>query len=230
MRLSAIEEEPNEAPVAMISKTARNALRAVLCIAEREATGPVSARALARELDLRHNYLSKTLYRLVRADLLRATRGRGGGYLLALPAGQLALGRIVEAIDPDGTRRRCLLGRPECSEINPCAMHGRWCDVREAVDRFFAETTVGDLLDPPVPVLRGPSPPPTRKEPDPMSDSASPSSVPPPPGGDDAPVPLMQRLYDSPFLLLAACVVVMFVFFTAWGMIEIMSLEPAPLP
>ncbi|MCY3943604.1 MAG: hypothetical protein OXG18_07565 [Gemmatimonadetes bacterium] len=40
----------------------------------------------------------------------------------------------------------------------------------------------------------------------------------------------MQRLYDSPFLLLSACIVVMFVFFTAWGMIEIMSLETAPLP
>ena len=61
-----------------------------------------------------------------------------------------------------------------------------------------------------------------------MSDSVSPS---PPPGHEDeTPVPLMQRLYDSPFLLLIACIVVMFVFFTAWGMIEIMSLEPAPLP
>ena len=63
-----------------------------------------------------------------------------------------------------------------------------------------------------------------------MSDSASPPPQPPPPSGDEAPIPLMQRLYDSPFLLLAACIVVMFVFFTAWGMIEIMSLEPAPLP
>lgn len=61
-----------------------------------------------------------------------------------------------------------------------------------------------------------------------MSDSVSPS---PPPGQEDeTPIPLMQRLYDSPFLLLIACIVVMFVFFTAWGMIEIMSLEPAPLP
>ncbi len=61
-----------------------------------------------------------------------------------------------------------------------------------------------------------------------MSDSVSPS---PPPGHEDeTPIPLMQRLYDSPFLLLIACIVVMFVFFTAWGMIEIMSLEPAPLP
>lgn len=61
-----------------------------------------------------------------------------------------------------------------------------------------------------------------------MSDSAPPQ--PPPFSGEDTPVPLMQRLYDSPFLLLLACIVVMFGFFTAWGMIEIMSLEPAPLP
>ena len=65
-----------------------------------------------------------------------------------------------------------------------------------------------------------------------MSDSVSRSTRPAASAEDapDAPVPLMQRLYDSPYLLLAACIVVMFVFFTAWGMIEIMSLEPAPLP
>jgi hypothetical protein len=31
-------------------------------------------------------------------------------------------------------------------------------------------------------------------------------------------------------LLLVACLVVMFVFYTGWGMIEIASLTPAPLP
>ena len=44
------------------------------------------------------------------------------------------------------------------------------------------------------------------------------------------PVPLGQRLYESPFLLLGLGLVVMFVFFTIWGMWEIMSLETAPLP
>ena len=130
----------------MISKTARNALRAVLCIAERETSGPVSAPALARELDLPQNYLSKTMHRLVKDGVLAASRGPGGGYLLAAPAAGIALGRVVEAIDPEGPERRCLLGRPECSQADPCAVHSRWCDLREAVDRFFAETTVADLL------------------------------------------------------------------------------------
>lgn len=48
------------------------------------------------------------------------------------------------------------------------------------------------------------------------------------PGGE--PVPLGQRLFERPFLLLALCIVVMFVFFTGWGVWEIMSLPPAPLP
>ena len=66
----------------------------------------------------------------------------------------------------------------------------------------------------------------------PVNDPASPSPSPPapdPPAGRE-PVPLMQRLYDNPFLLLIACILVMFVFFTGWGVLEILSLDPAPLP
>jgi len=46
----------------------------------------------------------------------------------------------------------------------------------------------------------------------------------------EEPVPLGQRLLDRPFLLLVASIVVMFVFYTAWGMLEIASLTEAPLP
>jgi hypothetical protein len=43
-------------------------------------------------------------------------------------------------------------------------------------------------------------------------------------------IPLGQRLFDSPFLLLAAGIVVMVVFYTGWGLVEIYRLTPAPLP
>lgn len=43
-------------------------------------------------------------------------------------------------------------------------------------------------------------------------------------------VPLGQRLYDSPFLLLVAGIVVMVLFYTLWGIIEVVSLPQAPLP
>jgi len=44
------------------------------------------------------------------------------------------------------------------------------------------------------------------------------------------PIPLGQRLLDSPFLLLIASMLVMFLFFTGWGLVEIASLTQAPLP
>ncbi len=43
-------------------------------------------------------------------------------------------------------------------------------------------------------------------------------------------VPLGQRLFDRPFLLLIAGLLVMFGFYTIWGLIEILTLPRAPLP
>lgn len=43
-------------------------------------------------------------------------------------------------------------------------------------------------------------------------------------------VPLGQRLYDRPFLLLAAGVLVMVAVYTLWGLAEVLSLPPATLP
>ena len=46
---------------------------------------------------------------------------------------------------------------------------------------------------------------------------------------DEIPL-LLQRIYDNPFLLLVAGIVVVVLFYTAWGLWEILRLPPAPLP
>jgi hypothetical protein len=43
-------------------------------------------------------------------------------------------------------------------------------------------------------------------------------------------IPMGQQLYERPWLLLIAGLVTMFVFYTIWGVIEIMILPEAPLP
>jgi hypothetical protein len=52
----------------------------------------------------------------------------------------------------------------------------------------------------------------------------------PPDRAPEAPIPLGQRLFDRPFLLLVAGIAVMLAFYTLWGLYEILSLKPAPLP
>lgn len=131
----------------MISKTAGQALRAAVWIAEREGGGPVTGRMLATGLGVPANYLSKTLHRLVGGGVLRSKRGHGGGFLLASAPGELSLQSVVDAVDPlAAPERRCLLGRAFCSEADPCAAHGRWCEVRGVIDAFLTETTLADLL------------------------------------------------------------------------------------
>jgi len=46
----------------------------------------------------------------------------------------------------------------------------------------------------------------------------------------DGQTPLGQRLFDRPFLLLIAGILIMFGFYTIWGLIEVFSLPPARLP
>lgn len=51
---------------------------------------------------------------------------------------------------------------------------------------------------------------------------------PAPPPADS--VPTGQRLFDRPFLLLAAGILVMFLFYTGWGLWEILGLPEGRLP
>jgi hypothetical protein len=50
------------------------------------------------------------------------------------------------------------------------------------------------------------------------------------PGGPHEKPPLGQRIYDNPFLLLVAGILVTVVFYTLWGLWEVLSLPQAPLP
>ncbi|MBS2039891.1 hypothetical protein JST97_33205 [bacterium] len=47
---------------------------------------------------------------------------------------------------------------------------------------------------------------------------------------EELPQPFWQRVFDQPFLLLGAGLLVMFVFYTGWGMVEILTLPPSRLP
>ena len=61
-----------------------------------------------------------------------------------------------------------------------------------------------------------------------MADARPPIDTPEAP--DPEAIPWGQRFFDRPFLLLFLGLAIMAVFFTGWGLWEINSLPPAPLP
>jgi len=127
-----------------LSSTAQTALGAVVYIAEQSERGPVRVDDIAQAIYCPRNYLSKTLHRLTQAGVLTSARGPKGGFRLADPPDRLSLARVVGPFERPG-ERRCLLGRPECSDADSCSAHRRWARVRSLIESFFDETMVADV-------------------------------------------------------------------------------------
>jgi Rrf2 family iron-sulfur cluster assembly transcriptional regulator len=130
----------------VLSQTAEYALRTVLFLADRPGATPARVEEIAAALAVPRNYLSKTLHRLAREGILTSTRGKGGGFRLAVAPARLHLLDVVRLFDRTDGSRQCLLGRPACSDQSPCEAHARWKDVATRVATFFSETTVADLV------------------------------------------------------------------------------------
>jgi Rrf2 family transcriptional regulator, iron-sulfur cluster assembly transcription factor len=132
----------------VLSQTSEYALKAVLYLADHDSAGPVRVSVIADALGIPQNYLSKTLHALVRSGVLASGRGPTGGFRLAREPHRVPLLDVVAPFDAITRQRKCLLGRPTCTDRTACAVHDAWGRTSEQVARFFRTTTVGDLLTP----------------------------------------------------------------------------------
>lgn len=130
----------------MLSQTAEYALRAVLYVAQHGSQRLVQVNEMAEALRIPRNYLSKTVHALVREGVLSSTRGKTGGFRLAIPPERLYVLQVVAPFGSLGETRHCLLGHPQCSDRTACAAHARWKQVADRVAEFFRETTIAELL------------------------------------------------------------------------------------
>lgn len=130
-----------------VSRTAHQAVHAVLCIARSGDANPVRVDELARMMGCPRNYLSKTLYQLSLAGVLRSERGPRGGFRLAARPQHLTLARVISPFEPRGALR-CILGRAVCSDARPCRAHRKWKELESDVDDFLRTTTIANLLAP----------------------------------------------------------------------------------
>jgi len=128
----------------MLTTTSEYALRAMVALGGGGADAVPSGQ-LARESGVPRKYLSKILSDLVRAGLLRAGRGPGGGFRLARAADAIRLFEICNPFEPAPSKPMCPLGQAVCNDTAPCGAHERWKVVRAAYDRFLLGTTLADL-------------------------------------------------------------------------------------
>ncbi|HMK39801.1 MAG TPA: Rrf2 family transcriptional regulator [Bacteroidota bacterium] len=129
----------------LFSRQCEYALQAVVLLALQKEGEPVSIRDLTGRLDIPYHFLAKILQDLSRKGLLVSVKGPGGGFSLGMPAGDITLFHIVEAIDGVDLTQKCVMGFAECSGKNPCAVHDSWSRIRDGIYSMLAGKNVAQL-------------------------------------------------------------------------------------
>jgi Rrf2 family nitric oxide-sensitive transcriptional repressor len=129
----------------MLSQTAEYALRAMVALAT-TTRDALTAEEIAADSHVPADYLAKVLRLLSRAGLVRAQRGRGGGFQTARPTNQLTVLEVVSAVDPVQRIKTCPLGLAAHGE-NLCALHRAIDDAARSVEEAFRATTIHSLID-----------------------------------------------------------------------------------
>jgi Rrf2 family protein len=127
------------------SRQCEYALQAVLFLALKTDGEMTSIKELTRRLDIPHHFLGKILQDLTKKRLLTSLKGPTGGFGLAMPAKEITLFHIVEAIDGADFLKTCVLGFRECSGSSPCAVHEKWASLRESVYSMLVSKNIAQL-------------------------------------------------------------------------------------
>jgi Rrf2 family transcriptional regulator, iron-sulfur cluster assembly transcription factor len=129
----------------LFSRQCEYAIQAVLFLALSAPGERVPTNALTRRLKIPYHFLGKILQSLTRKGLLRSVKGPKGGFALALPAEDITLFHIIEAIDGAAFTNSCVLGFPECSGKNPCSVHEVWGKQRDQIYQMLVSRNIAEM-------------------------------------------------------------------------------------
>ena len=131
----------------LIRRKTDYALRCLAIMAELSPRQRVSVRQLAKQEDIPEDLLHKVMQTLGRAKLVRATRGRTGGFRLAKPPDKITVLRVLEALQGPFAINRCFLSTDRCVRQETCWLRDKLVHRQEELVSFFDSVTIANLID-----------------------------------------------------------------------------------
>lgn len=137
-----------------LSSRSQYGMRAMAFLAKAwasQAARPVSIRVIAESEDIPEQFLEQIFVELRRAGLVRSIRGAQGGYVLARPPQQIAVGEVVRVLEGPLGPTECV-DRPRdqeeecCVRYNTCATRQVWEKLHQSMLDVLDHTTLGDLV------------------------------------------------------------------------------------
>ncbi len=127
------------------SLTTKYAVIALVELAGRN--GPTPVREIAHARDIPPYFLAKLVPPLVRAGILRSTRGKNGGVEFARDPSDVSLADVVRVIEGEEYFRECVFELFPCEGNPNCPLHDVWDPVRNEITRFLTETKIKHVAD-----------------------------------------------------------------------------------
>ena len=132
-----------------LTSAADYAIRAMIhlsCLPE----GGVALRSeIADAQNIPTSFMAKILRSLVRARLLRSSRGVNGGFSLARAASEINMLDIVEAIEGPLALTDCTPSPAGCAWSMDCPASSIWAKVQDSMKDTLRESTLEDLVSTP---------------------------------------------------------------------------------
>jgi len=126
-------------------------IRLLLQIASSPNSEGITIPQLSEQEGLSAHYVAKICRNLRLAGFIKSTRGKEGGYLLALPAEQISLNQVLTILggklySAEFCQNHSGLMK-NCSRSCGCEVQSVWQQVQQAVDNVLDRFTLQDLID-----------------------------------------------------------------------------------
>lgn len=124
----------------------RFAVTAMIDLALRNQTGPVTLATISERQHISLSYLEQLFGRLRRQELVDSVRGPGGGYNIARPLDTISVADIIRAVDESLDATSCG-GRENCAEEQRCMTHDLWTTLNRKMYEYLSSVSLRELVD-----------------------------------------------------------------------------------
>jgi len=131
-----------------VSTKGRYALRMLIDLAEHKADGFISLKEIAERQNISKQYLEQIVALLNTSDILRANRGKQGGYMLAKEASHCTVGQVLRLTEGSLAPIICLEDEVnKCDQIDFCRTLSMWKGLYKVISNYLDGVTLQDMID-----------------------------------------------------------------------------------
>lgn len=128
-----------------ITSKSRYALKIMMDLASHGEHGLVQRADIARRQGIPSDYMDQILARLREGGLIASERGRAGGYRMAIPANQLSVLHIFQAVEDAFEPVQCLDTGRGCTVEHVCGARDAWAEISQAIHLGLSGIILSDL-------------------------------------------------------------------------------------